>query len=714
MPLVVIVDDGATNRQLYSKLACSIDPAITVRSFEDGVSAIAWLKDNTPDLVLTDYNMPVVNGAELIRRFRAIPGCSEVPVIVVTAYDDRGYRIRALEAGATDFLTSPVDHQEFITRSRNLLTLRSQHIRLARRAKRLESELKRSELSRELATRESAERLAQVIDTIPSLVSAADENGKIIFVNALQARLVGVDPNQVVGEDVESLFGNERGRRSKVLDQKVISTGSALPSYEEEIRQPNGNTRVWLTTKSPLKNCSKEIIGVLTSSLDISDRKNAEAHVLHLATHDSLTGLPNRMMLADTLRCEIARTRRGDRRFALHMIDLDSFKEINDGLGHASGDKYLKEVSRRLQAVVGQEFVARLGGDEFAIVQSHFKTHSDAASMASQVLAALQAPWPCADGRIMGNASIGVAVHPEDGMNEEELLRSSDLAMYRAKNEGGGTFRYYAADLDRRSQDGLALDAALRKALERNEFVLHYQPQVSLATGEVVGAEALLRWERDGFLLNPSEFLPRAEQNGLITQITEWALEQACAAAKAWLDKGYPIRAAVNVSSVSFLNNTLPLFVARVLAKTGLAPWFLELELTESVILHSKEEVAKQLQQLKEIGVSISIDDFGTRYSTFSYVKEFPADRLKIDHCFIKRVDTSPSDAAIVRAIVSLGHSLGMSIIAEGAESDAQVKLLRDERVDEVQGYYFSAPLPAAAIVHYFESATLAQRAVNQ
>ena len=705
MPRIVILDDRATNRKIFTKLAASIESGVIVHSFGDPAELLAWLEHNTPDLIVTDFKMPTMDGAEFIRRFRAQPNSGEIPVIVITIYEEREFRMRALEAGATDFLNSPVDHQEFVTRARNLLKLRKQQIQLASRADSLERELKDSERSREEALRDSSERLAQVIDTVPAIIRATDRNARILFINAYQAALFGIDPNEAIGLGLPAVLGEDHVRRSNALDRKVIDAQAALPSFEEEIVDVTGTKRVFLTTKTPLRDCSNAVVGVLTSSLDITDRKRAEDHLFYMAHHDTLTALPNRALLSDRLRREIARTRRGDRPFALHLVDLDAFKDINDGLGHQVGDQFLVEVAGRLRSLVREtDTIARLGGDEFAILQTHVTRNEDAADLASRIIEAISAPWLHAGERVTSNASVGIAIHPADGADVEELLRNSDLAMYRAKHDGGNVFRFYASDMNRRARASLILDSDLREAITNEQFVLHYQPQIALKSGQITGAEALLRWERPGYgLIGPSEFLARAEENGLVVPINEWVLREACRQAKSWQLRGQPpIRIGVNLSSIQFFKQNVPLMVTKVLADTGLEPWLLDLELTESIVMHDAEAVAKDLQQLRELGVGISIDDFGTRYSTLAYVKHFPVDRLKIDQCFVRDITTNPSDAAIVRAIVSLGHSLDLKIVAEGVETIEQAALLRAESCDEAQGFYFAAPMPPEEVITFF------------
>jgi diguanylate cyclase (GGDEF)-like protein len=690
MPLIVILDDQVTNRRIFSRLASSIDEGLTVRSFGDPVTALEWVKDNTPDLIVTDFKMPQMDGAEFIRHFRELPGAAEVPVIVITIYEERSFRLRALEAGATDFLQSPVDHHEFVTRARNLLQLRKQQLLLAHK-------LERSERSREEALRDSSERLAQVIDTVPALVSATDRSGQFIFVNALHAAMSSLAP-AADGEDLD------RDGRSRALDRKVFETNAPLPSYEEELVDRSGNTRVFLTTKSPLREHNNTVAAVLTTSVDITDRKRAESHLLYLAHHDALTDLPNRTLLRSRINRGIARARRGDASFALHIVDLDGFKAINDVHGHSTGDKFLKGIGQRLRAVVSErDTVARLGGDEFAILQTRVNGTQDAADLALRIIAAVGEPQFLCGERLACAASIGITLHPCDGSDADQLLKNADLAMYRAKADGGSVFRFYASDMNTRAMEAAALDNALREAIEQQQFTLYYQPQVDVRSGQVVGAEALLRWRRPGRgIVGPGEFLARAEENGLIVPINEWVLREACREAKTWQRAGVPpLRVSVNLSPIQFKKQNLPLLVTKILSETGLDPRLLDLELTENIVMENSEAVAQDLHQLRSLGVRISIDDFGTGYSSLTYVKRFPVDRLKIDQCFIRNLVNDPNDAVIIRTIVSLGHSLELDVVAEGVETREQMQLLRFEGCFEMQGYYFAKPMPASELIAF-------------
>jgi len=699
MPLIVIVDDRLTNRNIFAKLAAAIEEGIEVKTFGDPTEALDWLRSHTPDLIITDYKMPQMDGAEFIRHFRAQSTCIDIPVVVITVYEERSFRLRALEAGATDFLNSPVDHHEFVTRARNLLNLRQHQLLLADRADSLERRLEHSERSRERAMRDSFERLTQVIDTLPVMISAAAPDGRLLFVNAGATSYFGVTQAGVIGKPVDVLLGEEPGERSRALDGMVFDTGKPLPSYEEEIADGAGNRHVFMTVKSPLRGNAGSVSAVLTSSLDITARKKTEANLRYMAHHDALTHLPNRSLLRERMRRLATRTRRGEPGFALHLVDLDGFKAVNDLHGHSAGDRFLRTVAEQLRRDMrDSDTIARLGGDEFAILQAD-ADRDGAEPFARRLLDVIA---QCADGGAVPiTASIGIALHPDDGQDAEDLLKNADMAMYKAKADGGNSFSFYAAEMQAQARNSAQLDKELRHALAAGEFVLHYQPQVDLETGRIIGAEALIRWQRPGFgLVGPFVFLPHAEETGLINPINEWVLREACREAKSWEAAGLPpLRVAVNLSPLQFRKRTVPLLVAQALAESGLSPHRLDLELTENIILQDIDAVAGDLRQLLDLGVHVSIDDFGTGYSSLNYIKKFPVDRIKIDQTFVRNIVSDPNDAAIVRAIITLGHSLDIKVVAEGVETAEQLARMRAEGCDEVQGFYFGKPMPPADFI---------------
>ena len=698
MASIVILDDRITNRNIFAKLAASIEQGVSVKAFGEPADALAWIKDHPPELVITDFKMPQMDGAEFIRQLRLLGNGRDVPVVVITVYEERSFRLRALEAGATDFLHSPVDHHEFVTRARNLLKMHRQQLQLAQRADSLAQELEVSERSRQTALRDSSERLAQVIDTLPAMISASAPDGRLLFVNAYQTSFVGMTPAHAENAGAAGLFGMEHKAKSDALDHVVIATGKPLASYEEDFTDAVGAKRTFLTLKAPLKDAKGEVGGVLTSSLDITSRKRMEARLRHLAHYDQLTGLPNRVMLDERMRALIARARRGDNLFALHLIDLDGFKRVNDLFGHSAGDRFLRRIADQLRGGMrDSDLIARLGGDEFAVLQTDVASTEEAGVFAQRILALIGDCSQIENEALTAAASIGIALHPHDGADAEDLLKNSDLAMYKAKADGGNLFCFYASDMQTRARNEALLDNELRLAIAEEQFVLYYQPQIDLKTRQIVGAEALVRWRRPGQgLVSPGVFLGRTEENGLIIPLNEWVLKTACLEAKSWVRMGLPpMRVGVNMSPVQFRKRTVPLQVARVLAETGLSPHLLDLELTEGIMMHDIDAVAHDLKQVLDLGVFISIDDFGTGFSSLGYVKKFPAHRIKIDQSFIRNLQCDNNDMAIVKAVVTLGRSLKLKVVAEGVETAEQAALLTAEGCDEVQGYYFGRPMPA-------------------
>ena len=681
MKIIVIVDDSAANLKIYSKLAEAVDSEVRVQAFHNPLQAIAWLELNDPDLVITDYKMPSMSGAEFTRRIRALPGCADVPVVVVTAYTDRGFRIEALEAGATDFLLSPIDHAEFQPRVRNLLRLRC-HQRLDRkRAQALEHELQVSEHLRDQILRDSRGQLAQVIDTVPAMIGATDLQGRSIFINAYQIQVLG-----------------ERCRRqTDERDALVLALGEPQPSFEEQIRDQSGMARMFFTTKTPLRAVDGATIGVLTTSIDITDRKRSEELLVFQAKHDPLTSLPNRYYLNHWLAQEIDAEQAAKRPFALYYIDLDRFKYVNDGLGHHFGDHLLQAVSRRLQdATRPGDVVARLGGDEFAILQLGVNSFAEAQPFAERLNGLLLEPFIIEGREVTTSASIGVTIYPRDGATAQELLQNADLAMYRVKARGRNGTASFTHDMLLQAREALRVRSLLGGALSRDEFVLHYQPQIDLRSGNVVGAEALIRWRQgDAELLGPHAFLQIAEESGIMRPIDEWVLREACRQAKHWFDTlAQPLRISVNLSAHTFRDPHLSGLVLHVLHETGLPPELLDLELTEQVLLDQGQVTSREVATLHAHGVRLSIDDFGTGHSSMARLSSLHIDTLKIDRSFVSNLGDR-NNMAIVRAVVSLGQALNVEVLAEGVETCDQLEWVREAGCDLVQGFFTGRPMEA-------------------
>jgi diguanylate cyclase (GGDEF)-like protein len=443
------------------------------------------------------------------------------------------------------------------------------------------------------------------------------------------------------------------------------------------------------------------VIRTRQMELNIEQRKQAEGRITYLAYHDALTNLPNRTLLEDRLATALAQARRKDRMLALLYLDLDRFKRVNETIGHTLGDQVLQSVVERLIAIVREaDTVARVGGDEFAILLPEISSVQDAVDVAERVLHGLRQPLAIEHRELHATVSTGIAVHPNDAEEADTLMRNAAIAMYRAKEQGGDNYQLYAPAMNAPIADPLALESELRRALERDEFVLYYQPQVSIADWQIVGVEALIRWQhpKRGLVL-PGSFIPMAEETGLIVSLGEWVLRTACAQAKAWQEAGLPaLRVAANISGRHFQLRSLVDVVGQVLRDTGLNPCFLQLEITESVAVQDVDFTGRMLGELREMGVQIAIDDFGNGHSSLNYLKRLPIDDVKIDQYFVRDVTTDPNDAAIVGSIVAMAHGLNLKVVAEGVETQQQLAFLKDRRCDVVQGSLFSEPVPADVI----------------
>ena len=711
MPNVVVIDDRVTNRNILTRLAASVEEGIRVKAFASPQAALEWLPLSMPDLVITDYKMPGMDGADFIRAFRALPGAGEVPVVVVTVYEDRSYCYQALEAGATDFLLSPVDHLEFRARARNLLTLRKQQKLLEQRANELSRELASNTEQHEAALRAGERRLRRLIDTVPATISAVDTSGRLTLVNSAHRTVYGVDPATAVGRSLIQVHGEEFATKDLVLNAKVFETGEPLPSFEQELASPTDEGgRFLLTTKSPLFDDAGRVADVVTVSLDITELKRAEAQMRVHAGHDPLTGLPNRALFLDYLEHALARTRRADAMAAILLLDLDRFKGINDAFGLPCGDLLLAAVAARLKDCLRDtDAIARLGGDEFLILQTDVRGADDPRSLARRLNDCFGEPFMIKDEELHSSASIGMTMFPADGQVADRLIKNAELAMYRAKSNGRNCSCFFAPQMNLVARRTGLLERELRQAFAADQFTVHYQPQRELETGRIVGMEALLRWRhpRRG-MVRPTEFIGLAENIGLIAPLTERVLDRACRQQQLWRKAGLPtLRLSVNLSPVQFREGAVVTLIENTLAETGIEPSCLEIELTEGVMLENSDTALANLRHLHRLGINFSLDDFGTGYSSLAYVKRLPVHRLKIDQSFVHRLGKDGQDDAIVRAIIDLGHSLALKVTAEGVETTDQLQRLEELGCDEAQGDLISPPLPADAFQVLFKSQAL-------
>ena len=463
-------------------------------------------------------------------------------------------------------------------------------------------------------------------------------------------------------------------------------------------RADDGSVRYVSLSGRPFFDDNGRFKGYRGIGKDVTDQKHAEERIHYVANHDSLTSLPNRVMFSEILNHTLNTARRYKRRFALLFMDLDRFKNINDTFGHDAGDAMLQEMAKRLtQTLRTSDVVARLGGDEFVVLLQETDEEKNVAAVARKILTAVVRPVVLLGQECRVTASVGICVYPDDAQDEQSLMKNADIAMYRAKEEGKNNYKFYSEQINVHTLERLALETSLRRALERNEFFLHYQAKLDLNTGAITGAEALLRWQHPELgIVAPAQFIPLAEETGLIVPIGKWVLRAACAQAVAWQRQGMaPMCMAVNLSPRQFADDDLAQDVAAVLAETGLDPTLLELELTEGMVMQNPERATRVLAAIKSQGVRFAIDDFGTGYSSLAQIKRFPIDTLKVDRSFIRDIPQDAEDSAITEAIIAMAKTLSLTVVAEGVETQEQQKFLRDHACDEMQGYYFSKPIAA-------------------
>lgn len=548
---------------------------------------------------------------------------------------------------------------------------------------------------------ESALRLThQAMESSSNGIMICDmssRNSPVIYVNPAFERITGYPADEIMGRNPHFLAGADRDQMgleeiyAAVREQRA---GSAILRNYHKDGSPFWNE----LSISPVRNEAGSVTHFVGIFNDVTERMRYQEEIEHHATHDTLTGLANRNLLADRLGQAMGYARRSGRLVAVLLLNIDRFKVINDSLGHGFGDTLLKMLAQRLASCVREsDTIARLGGDEFVIILAEVAQADDVAPVARKIIETLTLPLEMDGQEIFTTASIGISLYPRDGADQEILLKNADTAMYRVKESGRNAYRFYTEDMNARSVEKFKLEAGLRRALERGEFLLHYQPVVSLDTGTITGAEALLRWQSgDRGMVSPADFIPLAEETGLILPIGEWALRAACLEARRLLDRGLPpIAISVNVSVLQFRQKNFVTIVKDALDAAGLSPLLLKIEITESAIMHNPEEAVAILEGLRSLGVAISVDDFGTGYSSLSYLRRFPIDQLKVDRSFVRDVATDPDSATIARAIVALAHNLHLEAVAEGVETAEQLAFLEEIGCDKVQGFLFSRPVPA-------------------
>lgn len=701
-PLVLIVDDDETMRLLASETL--VESGFTVEEATDGLAGVESFERLKPDIVLLDVQMPGLDGFTVCSRLRCMPGGEFVPVLMMTGLNDTESINRAYQSGATDFVTKPLNWAHL-----------GHHLRYVLRSSRTAEELRKSE--EEL--RISKERYALAARGANDGLWDWNIEAGTIYYSPRWKSMLGLSEDEV-GLTLDEWFS--RIHPSDVEHAKVLLSAhldGVSHLFEAEYRMLHKDTidRWVLCRAIAVRDENGKAYRMAGSMTDITIRKRAEQQLLRDAFYDSLTGLPNRALLMDRLEHTWKRAVRNNSHvFAVMFLDLDRFKVINDSLGHNIGDELLVKVSGRLRDCVRTaDTVARLGGDEFVILLEDSKEAEDVRYTAERILEVLREPFVIDGTEMFITCSIGIVLSStEDYLKSEDLLRDADTAMYQAKAKGKARYEFFDRSMHAHAVTALQLGSELRKGLEKKEFRLHYQPIISLLTGQTISVEALIRWEhpRRGLVM-PDEFIPHAEESGLIAPIGEWVLRTACSQIKAWNDSGMPrLTVAVNLSPRQLKQKNFVEMVKEILDETGLDAELLDLEITERVIMEDSQEIMDMLRRLRELGVHLSIDDFGTGYSSLSYLPRLPVNSVKIDRSFISRMTNDPQNFEIIRSVVSLSSLLGLESTAEGVETVDQLEKLKEIGCSQSQGYLFCKPGSNKEIESILKSTGMASPAV--
>lgn len=706
---ILVVDDVADNLRLLQQMLR--EGGYTCYPANSGSMALRFLQTTLPDVILMDAMMPDMDGYEVCRRLRTDPRTHDIPVIFVSAADHVLDKVKAFSCGAVDYVVKPFQQEEVLARIKTHLSLRDLQKRLEQRVEERTSELSdiNAALSREIAERIRTEKALtnsrqdykSLIDSINGIFWELElPSFRLSYVSQQVEAILGFPQRVWMQSDS---FWTERlhpDDRENVLGYYKTDAARGL-SYDLEYRMIDaGGRTVWLRNivKVIMENgAPAKMRGVM---VDITQKKTAEEQLYLIAHYDVLTGLPNRALLRQRAALAIERARTGNCKVALLIIDLDYFKNINDSLGHQTGDALLREAGVRLQAGFGSTGqLARLGGDEFVLLLPELDDGQNAAAAARLILDQLRVPYLIDGHELHSGGSIGISMYPDDGEDVDALLRAADTAMYSAKEKGRNTHQFYTPSLRIAAEKRLSVENGLRQALVRKELLLYYQPKIDLKTGRIFAAEALLRWQKpDGAIVSCGAFIDIAEESGLILPIGEWALRNACQQLKRWRDSEFPeLQVSVNLSARQFYQAGFQHVVAGILQETELSPAALELEITESMLMQPGEDNLQTLAQLKAMGVQLSVDDFGVGYSSLAYLRRFPVSVLKIDRSFVNGVGENHGDAEIVSAIIAMARSLRLKVVAEGVEHAQQAAFLKEQGCDAAQGFYYSKPVPADA-----------------
>lgn len=635
------------------------------------------------DIIISDYSLPRFSGLAALELFQRTQ--LDLPFIILSGNIGEDIAVEAMKAGAHDYIMK--DNLKRLTPAIQR-ELREAIERSARR-------------KAELAIHENEKRFRSLIENSSDVTTVLDAYGAILYQSPSVERVLGYTPEDLLGKTFwEYIHTDDAGSVSTAFVQRFLQPDAVSIPVEFRFRHADGTWRFLEALNGKLLQDASGP-SIVVNSRDITARKRDEQTIRHLAYYDALTNLPNRTLFHDRLTLALAQAHRSKQRLAVMILDLDRFKTITDTLGHAVGDRILANVGKRLEDSLREgDTVARSGGDEFMLLLPGLSGVEDAGKIAQKILGIFATPFLSGGEELHVTASIGVCLYPSDGEDAETLIKNADVTMYRAKEQGRNNYQLYAPGMNAKAHERLSLENRLRRALEQDQFVVYYQPQISLHNGRMVGVEALVRWQHPELgLLFPGSFIPIAEESGLILPLSEWVLQTACAQNKSWQESGMPpLRMAVNLSARHFMQKDLVDTVKRILRDTRLEAEYLEIELTESIFMGKADAATATLRELKAMGAHLSIDDFGTGFSSLSYLKRFPVSTLKIDQSFVQDIPNDADDAAIAQLIIAMAHSLNLRVIAEGVETQEQLDFLRSHDCDEMQGFLFSKAVPPEQI----------------
>ncbi len=682
--ILLIENDPGVADGIRAALAATGSGSFDVEWVRQLSAGLERLSKRGIDAVLLALSLPDSQGLETFDKlFAAAP---DIPILVLGGSANEALAKEAVARGAQDYLLPG-------------------HLDSYSLPRALRNAIERKVVEDVLYV--ERERAVVTLNSIGDAVLCTDISGNITYLNLVAETMTGWRREEATGKRLAEVFriidGSTRKTARDPMEMAVEQNRTVGLTVNCVLIRRDGFESLIEDSAAPIHDRAGRVTGAVIVFHDVSAARAMSVQMTHSAQHDVVTNLPNRLLLNDRISQSISLARRQRKHIAVIFLDLDRFKYINDSLGHATGDQLLQSVAKRLLAGVrGSDTVSRQGGDEFVILLSEITYPEDAATSARKILLSLSAPHSIVGQDLHIDGSIGISIYPEDGEDAETLIKSADTAMYHAKENGRNNFQFFKAEMNLKAVERQSLESGLRRALEREEFLLHYQPKVNLETGDITGVEALIRWRQpDRGLVPPSQFVPIAEDCGLILHIGRWVLREACRQARAWQDAGLPpVPVAVNVSAVEFRDKGFVEGVRAILSETGLEARYLDLELTEGVLMEDGESTAAVLRTLKMMGVHLAVDDFGTGYSSLSYLRQFPIDVLKIDKSFVHQISGDPNDSAIVSAVIDMGKNLKQRVVAEGIETQEQLAFLQARHCAEGQGYLFSRPLAAAQFAH--------------